>query len=102
MRKNITPVPNGPLVKKKGPFKGSSLKNGGKLKVKAGGENHVVYKATKKTPKGKKGDIMVNHPTMDKGKWDTIDLTQKAKAKTVAQGVAATKKWHKENPYKKK
>ena len=35
-----TPVPNGPLVKKKGPFKGSSLKNGGKLKVKAGGENH--------------------------------------------------------------
>ena len=30
----ITPVPNGPLVKKKGPFKGSSLKNGGKLKTK--------------------------------------------------------------------
>jgi hypothetical protein len=25
----ITPVPNGPLVKKKGPFKGSTLKNGG-------------------------------------------------------------------------
>jgi hypothetical protein len=25
----ITPVPNGPLIKKKGPFKGSSLKNGG-------------------------------------------------------------------------
>jgi hypothetical protein len=24
-----------------------------------------------------------------------------AKAKTVAQGVAATKKWHKEHPYKK-
>lgn len=43
---------------------------------------------------------MVNHPTKNKGKWDTIDLTQKAKAKTVAQGVAATKKWHKENPYK--
>ena len=45
---------------------------------------------------------MVNHPTMDKGEWDTIDLTQKAKAKTVKQGVAATKKWHKENPYPKK
>ena len=26
----ITPVSNGPLIKKKGPFKGSSLKNGGK------------------------------------------------------------------------
>ena len=27
---SFTPVPNGPLIKKKGPFKGSSLKNGGK------------------------------------------------------------------------
>lgn len=27
----ITPVPNGPLVKKKGEFKGSTLKNGGKV-----------------------------------------------------------------------
>lgn len=30
----ITPVPNGPLVKKKGPFKGSTLKSGGKIKNK--------------------------------------------------------------------
>ena len=28
----ITPVPNGPLVKKKGPFKGSTLKAGGTIK----------------------------------------------------------------------
>ena len=27
----ITPVPNGPLIKKKGPFKGSGLKSGGKV-----------------------------------------------------------------------
>ena len=27
---NITPVPDGPLIKKKGEFKGSTLKNGGK------------------------------------------------------------------------
>ena len=27
--RNVTPVPNGPLVKKKGEFKGSTLKNGG-------------------------------------------------------------------------
>ena len=101
VKKPITPVPNGPLVKKSGQFKGSTLKTGGKVKLTAGGEKHIIYK--KKSPtglgKGKKGDIMVNHPTTDKGKWDTIDLTQKAKAKTVAQGVAATKKWHKENPY---
>lgn len=95
---SVTPVPNGPLVKKKGPFKGSTLKDGGKVKVKAGGENHVVYKATKNTSKAKKGDIMVNHPTMDKGKWDTINLTKIGRAKTVKQGVASTKKWHKDNP----
>ncbi len=39
-----------------------------------------------------------NHPTKDKGKWDTINLTRKGKAKTVKQGVAATKKWHRDNP----
>ncbi len=27
---------------------------------------------------------------------------EEAKAKTVAQGVTATKKWHKQNPYPKK
>jgi hypothetical protein len=32
----ITPVPNGPLIKKKGPFKGSTLKSGGMLKRKDG------------------------------------------------------------------
>jgi len=72
-----------------------------KTKVSAGGEKHVVYKKTNKIGKGKPGDIMVNHPTKDKGEWDTIDLTKKAGAKTVQQGVAATKKWHKENPYPK-
>lgn len=28
----ITKVPNGPLIKKKGPFKGSTLKSGGMIK----------------------------------------------------------------------
>ena len=74
----------------------------GAKKVTAGGEKHLVYKKTSKVGKGKPGNIMVNHPTMDKGEWDTIDLTKKAGAKTIAQGVAATKKWHKENPYKTK
>ena len=30
--KKITPVPNGPLIKKKGEFKGSTLKKGGMIK----------------------------------------------------------------------
>jgi hypothetical protein len=98
-----------PIVKKigKGPYnpqKASAyvgkgvLKEGGKVKVSAGGEKHVVYKSKKNTSKAKKGDIMVNHPTMDKGKWDTINLTKIGRAKTVKQGVASTKKWHKDNP----
>lgn len=78
------------------------LKGGGKIKVNAGGEKHVIYKSKKTTSKAKKGDIMVNHPTIDKGKWDTINLTKMGKAKTVKQGVTATKKWHKAHPYKKK
>jgi hypothetical protein len=75
-----------------------------KLKVSAGGEKHIVYKKTSPTGLGKgvKGHIMVNHPTTDKGKWDTIDLTNIAKVKTVKQGVASVKKWHKEHPYKTK
>lgn len=67
----------------------------------AGGEKHRVY--VKKSPtgvgKGVKGHVMVNHPTSDKGKWDTIDLTEKAGAKTVEDGKTATRKWHAANPY---
>jgi len=65
-----------------------------KVKVSAGGEKHVVYKKTNNIGKGKPGDIMVNHPTKDKGKWDTIDLTKK-----VREGVSAVKKWHEQHPY---
>jgi hypothetical protein len=48
----ITPVPNGPLVKKRGLFKGSTLKNGGKIKCWTG----YVKKDTKK-----KGGKTVNN-----------------------------------------
>lgn len=48
----ITPVPNGPLIKKKGPYKGSTLKNGGKIKCWTG----YVKKGTKK-----KGGKTVNN-----------------------------------------
>ena len=75
--------------------------DGGKVSVSAGGEKHHIYKKESPTGNGKgvEGHIMVNHPTKDKGKWDTIDLTEKAGAKTVSEGVNATKKWHAENPY---
>ena len=69
-----------------------------KAKFTTGNEKHVVYKKTTKRGEGKVGDIMVNHPTKDKGTYDTISLTRTEKAKTVKQGVAAEKKWHKQNP----
>jgi signal peptidase I len=68
-----------------------------KVKFTTGNEKHVVYKKTTKRGEGKVGDIMVNHPTKDKGTYDTISLTRTEKAKTVKQGVAAEKKWHKQN-----
>ena len=73
----------------------------GAKKVTAGGEKHIVYKKTVARGKGKPGHIMVNHPTKDKGEWDTKDLTKMGRAKTVKQGIASVKKWHKEHPYPK-
>jgi hypothetical protein len=42
----ITPVPNGPLIKKKGPFKGSTLKAGGKIKKAKAGASTTTTKTT--------------------------------------------------------
>jgi hypothetical protein len=97
---NITPVPNGHLIKKDG----TSLKNGGKTKaiVKAGGQTHKVFKKKVDRGIGDKGDIVVDHTAgPSAGKWDKINLTEKSKAKTVKQGVASVKKWHRENPIMK-
>jgi hypothetical protein len=95
---NITPVPNGPLIKKKGEFKGSTLKNGGKV-VTVGGQTHKVFKKKVDKGIGDKGDIVVDHTAgIPAGKWDKINLTKKSRAKTVSQGVASVKKWHKDNP----
>ena len=94
----ITPVPDGPLIKKKGEFKGSTLKDGGKV-VTVGGQTHKVFKKKIDKGIGDKGDIVVDHTAgRPAGKWDKINLTEKSKAKTVKQGVASVKKWHKDNP----
>jgi NAD/NADP transhydrogenase alpha subunit len=60
---------------------------------KADGEKHTVKKNSK-------GDVIVDH-AVNKGKYDNINLTKKAGAKTVKEGVKATKDWHKKNPHKK-
>jgi hypothetical protein len=54
--------------------------------IKAAGEGHTIKK-------NKKGDVIVDHAG-NKGKYDKINLTKKAGAKTIQQGVKAVKKYH--------
>jgi|LauGreDrversion4_2_1035121.scaffolds.fasta_scaffold10325_9 hypothetical protein len=65
------------------------------------GVGHVVTKKKSDKGIGKKGDIIVDHTATSKGKYDKMNLTKVAKAKTVKEGVAGTRKWHAENPQKK-
>ena len=57
--------------------------------IKAAGKKHTIKK-------NKKGDIIVDHEGKQ-DKYDKINLTKKAGAKTIAQGVKATRKWHNKN-----
>lgn len=57
---------------------------------KADGKKHTVKR-------NRKGEIIVDHAGKSQGKYDKINLTKKAGAKTVAQGVAATKRYHKKH-----
>jgi len=62
-------------------------------KVKIDGKTH-------KFVKNKKGDVIVSHPN---GGGPTMDLTKKdASIKTVADGIAAGKQWHKTHKKKGK
>lgn len=63
--------------------------------IKADGEPHRVYKR-------RDGDIVVDHVKKKGGKYDKIDLTKKAGAKTVKEGVKAVKDWHSKNDDKSK
>lgn len=57
--------------------------------IKVSGEKHTVKK-------NKKGEVIVDHAGKKK-KYDKVNLTKKAGSKTIAQGVKATKDWHKKN-----
>jgi hypothetical protein len=65
-----------------------------KKTVKVSGKDHTFKKS-------KKGDIIVDHAGKNDPKWDKINLTKKAGAKTIKQGIKSAKDWHKENPHKK-
>jgi hypothetical protein len=61
--------------------------------IKVGGAKHTVKK-------NKKGDVIVDHEAKAKaGKYDKINLTKKAGAKTIKAGERATRAWHRKNPH---
>jgi hypothetical protein len=62
-------------------------------KIKVSGKVHNVKK-------NKKGEVIVDHAG-NIGKYDKINLTKKAGAKTVKEGEKATRAWHKKNPHTK-
>ena len=97
----ITPVPNGPLIKKKGPFKGSTLKAGGKIKKAMMGmgsifKDNPIYKKTTDL-RGKLGSAALGMPGMKpivkngskikkaQEGLNLVDVTPKSKNDTIAQ-----------------
>ena len=61
--------------------------------IKVGGAKHTIKK-------NKKGDVIVDHEAKAKaGKYDKINLTKKAGAKTIKAGERATRAWHRKNPH---
>lgn len=91
-----------PLTDKQRKFFGwiSSQKkmvNGG-IYFTSGDVTHEIYNK----PVGNDNHVIVTHPTIDNGEWDTIDLTKIAGAKTINDGIIATEEWHKKHPYHNK
>jgi hypothetical protein len=61
--------------------------------IKVSGAKHTIKK-------NKKGDVIVDHEAKAKaGKYDKINLTKKAGAKTIKAGERATRAWHRKNPH---
>ena len=80
----ITKVPNGPLIKKKGPFKGSTLKSGGVIKKAATGST-VTTQTT--TPPSKEAIISARNK-----KRDSIIAVRKVKSDSIQAASAERKK----------
>ncbi len=78
-----------------GQFVTKSYDKGPKVKktVKITGVKHTVKKVGKR--------VVVDHAGSKGKKWDKLDLTKKAGAKTVKQGVAASRKYHAAKPHKR-
>jgi hypothetical protein len=87
----ITPVPNGPLIKKTGQFKGSTLKAGGVIKkAQAGKRVPVKSVSTLTAPKGTTVDMKPSVPELtasDKIRLATIPKTKRQQQQDKVQAV---------------
>ena len=79
--RGVTPVPNGPLVKKKGPFKGSTLKKGGTVK-----KAQIGKKISFRTPARTKMTVIPATPV--------VDEEVKPKPSTATPPPRKTRNWH--------
>lgn len=66
-------------------------------KVTAGGLKHTITKKKVNRGAGKAGDVIVKQ-TSKSGKTETMNLTKLSGAKTVKQGVKATRSYHRQHP----
>ena len=98
----ITKVPNGPLIKKKGKFKGSTLKSGGVIKKAQNGtktKDSTAYYRNKEYISELKALNATNKPEMDKqfnernkAKLDRLRQSKKGKSGYDANGYPIKKK----------
>jgi hypothetical protein len=86
VRGHITPVPNGPLIKKKGEFKGSTLKNGGNMTRIKKADNGIKKQRLKEDSR----DYITKIKTDDEG--NIVSLKSRRTVKGLLTGAPRAKK----------
>jgi hypothetical protein len=86
VRGHITPVPNGPLIKKTGEFKGSTLKNGGNMTRIKKADNGIKKQRLKEDSR----DYITKIKTDDEG--NIVSLKSRRTVKGLLSGAPRAKK----------
>ena len=76
----ITPVPNGPLIKKKGPYAGSTLRSGGKIKKAING---TTTTQTTNPPMTRRDSTVANIREQSKLRQNLVDFRKKVGNKSL-------------------
>ena len=84
----ITPVPNGPLVKKKGVFKGSTLRSGGKIKKAVNG---TTTTQTTDPPMTRRDSLVANIKEQTRLRQNLTDFRKKVGSKKLNDNELKTK-----------